>query len=100
MKKIKITKEDKEEFKKTRNGAVKYLWCFIGAIIDILSTLGISLLIMYSTVFTLFAFYLILYVLLVIVVIGGEFIGTYYGALEQFVLNKKEKKELNYLDQD
>ena len=100
MKKLIITKEERENFKKTRNGAMKYLWCFIGAIIDIIATICISLLIIYGSIFTTLTFYLILYALLVIVVLGGEFIGTYYGALEQYMLNKREKKELSYLDQD
>ena len=100
MQNLRITKEDRESFKNTRNGAVKYLWCFIGAIIDIISTICISLLIIYSSNFTALAFYLILYGLLVIVVLGGEFIGTYYGALEQYMLNKREKKEISYLDQN
>ena len=100
MKKLRITKEDKDNFKNTRNGAIKYLWCYIGAIIDIVATIGVSLLIIYSSMFTSLAFYLILYALLVIVVLGGEFIGTYYGALEQYMLNKREKKELSYMDQD
>ena len=95
MKKLKITKEDRENFKKTRNGAVKYAWCWIGAIIDVISTLAISFLIIYSSYFKTLHFYIILYILLVIVVLGGEFIGTYYGALEQFMLNKEEKKFLS-----
>ena len=66
--------------------------------IDFFSTLGIMLLLIYSSYFYLWTFYLLLYLLLVIVVLGGEFIGTYYGALEQYVIDKNNKKELNYLD--
>ncbi len=94
MGKIVITKDDKEEFNKTKNGAYKYTWLIIGCLIDIFATLGISFLIIYSSHFRLFTFYILLYILLVIIVVGGEFIGTYYGALEQYVLHKKERKEL------
>ena len=92
MKKVVITKEDKESFNSSRNGANKYLWMKMGCIIDILGTLGISLLIIYSGyVRSNIIFYALLYALLVFIVIGAEFIGTYYGSLEQYVLNKKEK---------
>ncbi len=98
MKKIYITNEDKKEFRDTPNGRMKVLWMRLGIMIDFLSTLGISLLLIYSSYFYLWTFYLLLYLLLVIVVLGGEFIGTYYGALEQYVIDKNNKKELNYLD--
>ena len=32
---------------------------------------------------------------MVIVVLGGEMIGVYYGALEQYVYNKNNKKVLD-----
>lgn len=95
VKKLRITKEDRKNFKKTRNGAIKYAWCLIGALIDIIATICISLLIIFSPMFKILHFYLLLYILLVVVVLGGEFIGTYYGALEQYMLNKEEKKKLS-----
>ena len=95
MKKITITKEDKKAFNNTINGANKYMWCKIGGITDFIATFGISLLIIYSYIFSFLSFYIILYSLLVVIILGGEFIGTYYGALEQFVLHRKEKKELS-----
>ena len=98
MAKIKITKEDKKEFNETQNGIMKRIWYRIGVIIDLLSTLSISFLIIYSGYFYILYFYLLLYLLLVFVVIGGEFIGTYYGALEQYVIAKKNKKEIDYRD--
>ena len=100
MKKIVITKEDIKNFNDSTNGAKKLLWKTIGCLIDIIGTLGVSLLIMFSDyINNMVFFYLILYVLLVIVVVGSEFIGTYYGALEQYVLNKNEKKKLSYNEQ-
>ena len=97
----KITKEDIEEFRNTENGKRKYLWLKIGAIIDLISTLSVCLLNIYSHYLrNSFMYYLLLYIILVIVVIGGEFIGTYFGALEEYVINKnkKVKKEIDYLD--
>ena len=94
MSKIKITKEDKKEFKKTRNGALKKVWCLVGGIIDFVATISVCFLIMYASHLTPIVFYIVLYALLVIVVLGGEMIGTYYGALEQYMLHKKEKKEI------
>ena len=100
MGKIVITKEDKKEFRESRNGMKKLLWQKIGMIIDIIATLGISFLIMYSDKHpNAMYFYIILYVLLVIVVVGGEFIGTYFGALEQYVIDKHTKKEIDYKDE-
>ena len=99
MGKIKITKEDREEFKKTINGKRKYLWFKLGIIIDFFSTLSVSLLNIYSHYLAnSLQYYIILYIILVIVVIGGEMIGTFFGALEEYVVNKKAKKEINYLD--
>ena len=40
-------------------------------------------------------FLVILFVLLVIVVLGGEMIGVYYGALEQHVYEKNKDNEDN-----
>ena len=40
-------------------------------------------------------FYGILFVILIIIVLGGEMIGVYYGALEQYVYDKQSKKTLN-----
>ena len=96
MAKVYITKEDREEVKKTRNGAIKKIWCFAGGLICFVATILISLLIIYSSHLTRLSFYLILYALLVIVVLGGEMIGTYYGALEQYMINKKEKKQIDF----
>lgn len=99
MSKILITKEDKESFNKTKNGQAKYRWLFVGAFIDLVATLGISLLILFSKrIPNIFIFYGILYILLVIIVVSSESIGVYYGALEQYVLHKKEKKEISYMD--
>lgn len=96
MEKIKITKEDREEFKKTKNGALKKAWCLVGGVIDFIATIAVCFLIMFSSHLTPFVFYIVLYALLVIVVLGGEMIGTYFGALEQFMLHKKEKKEISF----
>lgn len=96
MNKINITNEDKNEFKNTQNGMRKRLWMRIGMLIDFLATIAISLIIINSKeIDNSLIFYLTLYVCLVIVVVGGEFIGTYYGALEQYVHDKKSKKEIN-----
>ncbi len=93
MEKIVITKEDKKEFRESRNGMKKLVWQKIGMLIDIIATLGISFLIMYADKLpNSIYFYVILYLLLVVVVVGGEFIGTYFGALEQYVIDKQEKK--------
>ena len=97
MGKIVITREDKKEFRNTYNGRKKLLWHRLGMIIDLLSTLSISLLNIYSSYLpSAIYYYILLYVLLVFVVIGGEFIGTYYGALEEYVINRKTKKEIEY----
>lgn len=96
MAKLVITKEDKEEFKKTVNGAKKAIWMIVGMIIDFLGTLGISLLNIFSSKLpNMVIYYIILFVLLVIVVLGGELIGIYYGALEQYVFHKNNKKVLD-----
>ena len=96
MAKLRITREDKEEFKNTKNGAKKALWMIVGMLIDFLATLGISLIIIFSDALpSQMYFYVGLYVLLVIVVLGGEMIGVYYGALEQFMYNKYIEKNQN-----
>lgn len=80
MAKLKITNEDKEEFKKTTNGAKKAIWMIVGMVIDFLATLGMSLLNIFSNKLSSnLYYYLILFVLLVFVVLGGELIGVYYG---------------------
>ncbi len=97
MAKLKITRDVKEEFKTTPNGAKKAIWMLLGMVIDFLATLGISFLIMFSDKLpsTLY-FYIILFALLVVIVLGGELIGVYYGALEQYVFHKTEDmKEKN-----
>ena len=48
MEKIQITKEDIDNFKKTENGKKKFLWFKLGIIIDIISTLSVSLLNIFS----------------------------------------------------
>ncbi len=97
MKKIVITEEDKKLFNDSIEGAQKLLWKKIGCLIDVIATLCISLLLIFSKyIFNVAVFYLLLYIFLIAVVLGAEFIGTYYGALEQYVLNKKKKKELVY----
>ena len=94
--KLHITKEDKEEFKSTVNGAKKAIWMIVGMLIDFLATLGISFLNIFSSKLpSNLYYYIILFVLLVIVVLGGEMIGVYYGALEQYVYNKHNKKVLS-----
>ena len=99
MKKISISKQDREQFNKSVNGNSKYFWMKMGMAIDVLGTVGISVLIIYSNYLrTPIVFYVLLYALLVFIVLGAELIGTYYGSLEQYVLNKKEKKEIAYLD--
>ena len=96
MAKIHITKDDKIEFKNTINGKKKVIWMVVGMILDFLGTLGVSLLHIFSDKcpnnMVLLA---ILFVLLVIVVLGGEMIGVYYGALEQFVYHKNNKKVID-----
>lgn len=99
MAKINITDEDRDEFRKTRNGMKKALWMYIGMVIDFFATLSVCLLNIFAYKLpSAIWFYVILYLLLVIVVVGGEFIGTYFGALEQYVLDKKMKKELQIED--
>lgn len=95
MAKIHITNEDKKEFKDTINGQKKTIWMIVGMLIDFLATLGISFLHIFSDkIENQVCFLGILFVLLVIVVLGGEMIGVYYGALEQFVYEKNNKKTL------
>ncbi len=96
MAKIVITNEDKKEFKSTINGQKKVIWMIVGMLIDFLATLGVCLLHIFSSKLpNSIYFYVILFVLLVIVVLGGEMIGVYYGALEQHVYNKLNKKTLD-----
>jgi formate hydrogenlyase subunit 3/multisubunit Na+/H+ antiporter MnhD subunit len=96
MAKLKITKEDKEEFKKTTNGAKKGIWMIVGMLIDFLATLGISFLNIFSGKLpNVMYYYIILFILLIIVVLGGEMIGVYYGALEQYVYQKNNKKVID-----
>jgi hypothetical protein len=96
MAKLYITKEDKDEFKETENGAKKAIWMIVGMVIDFIATLGISLLNIFANHLpNMMCYYIILFILLVIVVLGGELIGVYYGALEQYVFHKQEKKELD-----
>ena len=96
MAKLHITNEDKKEFKSTINGGKKAIWLVVGMLIDFLATLGISLLHVFANkIPNDYYFFGILFVLLVIVVLGGEMIGVYYGALEQFVYQKNNKKVLD-----
>lgn len=89
-----MNKEDVKEFRETENGMRKYLWLKIGVIIDLIFTLSVCILQIYSYIFNnSLIYYITLYILLVIVVVGGELIGTYFGALEQFVINKKMNKK-------
>ena len=98
MGKVRITRDDKIEFRKTDNGAQKYRWLQLGIVIDFLFTLSVSLLNIYSKYLSAFEYYVILYILLVFVVIGAELIGTYFGALEEYVINKQRKKIIDYID--
>ena len=96
-----ISDEDVKEFRNTENGKRKFKWLKIGVVIDLVFTLSVSLLNNFSYLFpNSLLFYVALYILLVIIVIGAEFIGTYFGALEQYVIekNKKIKKEIDYID--
>jgi len=96
MAKVHITKDDKIEFKNTINGRKKVIWMVVGMLLDFLGTLGISLLHIFSSQLpNNMVFLIILFVLLVIVVLGGEMIGVYYGALEQYVYHKNNKKVMN-----
>lgn len=89
-------KSDIAEFRKTPNGAKKYFQLLMGMVIDVLGTLGISFLIAYSSrIHSFLLFYLLLFLLLVAIVLGGEFIGIYYGALEQYIYDKNHKKVLD-----
>ena len=97
-----MNKSDENEFKETQNGMRKYLWLKIGIIIDLIFTLSVCILQIYSYIFNnSLIYYLILYILLVVVVVGGELIGTYFGALEQFTISKKmNKKKIIYNQED
>ena len=89
-------KEEIKEFRKTPNGNKKYMWMLGGATIDIIATVGISILINNAyRIPNVLSFYAILFIFLVIVVLGGELIGVYFGALEQFIYNKNQKKVLD-----
>ena len=97
MAKLHITRDDKEEYKNTEYGKKKIIWMIVGMLIDFLATLGISLLHIFSNKLpSSIYFYVILFILLVIVVLGGEMIGVYYGALEQYVYNKMNKKTIDF----
>lgn len=92
----KITKEEIKLYRQTPNGRKKYIWMFAGIIIDIISTLGVSILIMNShRLPSTLCFYSGLFILLVIIVLGGELIGVYFGALEQYFYDTQQKKVLN-----
>ena len=85
-------KRIKREFRCTPNGYSKHKWMIVGVVIDIIATLCVSLAIAYSYKFSSsIALYVILFALLVIVVLGGELIGVYFGAREQYIYNKKKK---------
>ena len=96
MAKLNITKDDIKEFKSTVNGQKKVIWMVVGMLVSFLATLGVCLLHVFANKLpSSIYFYVILFVLLVIVVLGGEMIGVYYGALEQFVYNKRFKKTID-----
>ena len=95
---MKITKDDVKEFRNTENGMKKLLWLKIGVVIDLVFTIAVCLLERFSeSIPSSLLHTIILYVFLVIIVIGAEFIGTYFGALEQYCLTKKVqvKKEID-----
>ena len=99
MEKVHITREDKKEFKETTYGQKKIIWLVVGIIIDFLATLGISLLhIFEDKIPNQMLFLGVLFVLLVIVVLGGELIGVYYGALEQYVYDRNNAILKKYID--
>ena len=100
MGKVKVTREEKKLYRQTPNGRRKYMWMYAGVIIDLMSTLGVSILIMNSSRFTKpLYFYICLYILLVIVVLGGELIGVYFGAMEQYFYDQHQKKVLKTDDE-
>ena len=97
MGKIRITKEEMLAYRKTPNGRRKYMWMYAGVLIDLMSTLGVSIIIINSGKFTKpVYFYACLYILLVLVVLGGELIGVYFGAREQYFYDQQQKKVLKY----
>lgn len=90
-----VTKEELREFHQTPNGRSKYIWMYAGMLISFMSSLGVSILIINANRLpSPLYFYCALFVLLVLVVLGGELIGVYFGALEQFIYNKRQKKVL------
>ena len=91
-----ITREDIKAYNRTPNGHTKYIWMIAGMLIDIMSSFGVSALIINShRLPSQLYFYCALFILLVIVVLGGELIGVYFGALEQYFYDKNKKKVLN-----
>ena len=96
MGRISISKKQINEFKSTPGGIKKYMWMLGGATIDIVATVGISILVnnAYRIINTIY-FYIMLFVFLIIIILGGELMGIYFGALEQFVYDKNQKKVLD-----
>ena len=92
----KITREEIKAYNQTTNGHNKYIWMIAGVIIDIMSSFGVGALIINSYKLPgQIYFYSALFILLVIVVLGGELIGVYFGGLEQYFYDKDKKKVLN-----
>ena len=99
MGKKEVKKANVEKFHKTINGRRKYVWMYVGMLISFLASLGVSILILFANKLPgAVYFYVILFILLVIVVLGGELIGVYFGALEQYIYDKEEKKVLRNND--
>ena len=95
MGKVNVTKDELKSFHKTANGRSKYIWMLVGIVLDIVSSIGISLLIINANKLpSNLHFYCGLFFLLIIVVLGGELIGVYFGAVERYFYDKSQKKVL------
>ena len=91
----KYNQEDVIEFRNTPIGSNNYFWMILGIVIGILSTLAICFLLAFSyLIFNYIVFYFLLFILLILIVVGGGLIGIYYGSLEQYIHDKKQKKVL------
>lgn len=96
MEKRKITKEEIKAYRKTPSGRSRYLLMHIGIVISVSATLGITVLIINANrIFNPIYFYICLYLLIIIAVLGGELVGVYYGAIEQSFSEEHKKKVLN-----
>ena len=87
-----VNKKYIQEFRCTPNGARKYMWMLVGVTTDMVAIIGILVLInnVYRLI-NMFYFYILLFLLLVVILLGGEMIGLYFGALEQYIYDKKKR---------